>query len=155
LNFVAVPQCKDVNTTCKEEGSTPCTSTPPSTPPSTTMEPNQTAPISNESNEKISSEMPTTSQSKTKSTTDGNDTGNKGSTKPSASTTSSIKMGNSASRVSEDNDWDRFTYGFLAGFATLFILIIVAAFIYRLLCGSQKRKKRKSNYSKIIWLIHS
>ena len=145
-----MPQCRDVNTTCKEEGSTPCTSTPPSTPPPTPIEPNQTATTSNESNEKISSEMPTISQSTRKSTTDGNDT----STTPSASATSSIKMGNSASRGSEDNDLG-FTYGFLAGFATLLILIIVAAFIYRLLCGSQKRKKRKSNYCKIIWLIHN
>jgi hypothetical protein len=152
LNFVAVPQCKDVNTTCKEEGSTPCTSTPPSIPPSTTIEPNQTATTSNESNEKISSEMTTTSQSTTTPTTDANDTGNKGSTKPSASPNEPETL---ESRGSDDNDWDRFIYGFFAGFATLFILIIVAAFIYRLLCGSQKRKKRKSNYSKIIWLIHS
>jgi hypothetical protein len=152
LNFVAVPQCNDVNTTCKEEGSTPCTSTSPSTPPSTTIQPNQTATTSNESNEKISSEMPATSQSKTKPTTDGKDTGNKGSTTPSTYTKSPNELG---SRGSEDNDWDRFKYGFFAGFATSLILIIVAAFIYRLLCGSQKRKKRKSNYCKIIWLIHS
>ncbi|CAB3995330.1 Hypothetical predicted protein [Paramuricea clavata] len=125
-----LPECNDVNTTCKKEGSTPapCTSIPPSTLSSTTT---PTTPTT------TTTTTTTPSTTATPSTSTSTNTGN-----------TTTKGPNSANQSAErTKTWDNFRNGFLAGFATLLILMFFAALIYCLFCRSHKKKNRKSNYS--------